>query len=147
MIVQATGTAGAWLDAEAVALLQALARQAVTSRRSVGASLPRGAADLVRALDPIAAAHLDHLAAASTSASSSASTVATRMKSVDPEVGMSTAAVAARFTVSESLVSSWVREGQLEAVGGGGRGRSWIIDPASVEALAQRRAAREHQHP
>lgn len=141
MIVQATGTAGAWLDAEAVALLQALARQAVTSARAVGASLPRGAADVVRALDPIAAAHLDRLGAASTSAPFSASFVDPRMKSPDDDPHMGTVAAADRLGVTTGQVCQWLRDGQLRAVGGGTRGRPWQIDPASVEALANRRAA------
>ncbi len=148
MIVQATGTAGVWLDEEATVLVHAAIREHIRATLAVGASPPPQLRTLHNALAPaVEAIDRRHATrAASTSAPFSASTVAPRMKSVDAEAGMSTAAVAARFTVSKSLVSSWVREGQLEAVGGGGRGRSWQIDPASVEALAQRRA-HGHQHP
>ena len=153
MIVQPTATAGAWLDAEATVLAHAAVRQHIEATLAVGASPDPRARALLHALAPVVDAIAQHRAdeaasarRASSSASFSASTCPPRMKPAEDDVqSMGTEAAAQRLGVTPSQVAAWVRRGELRDLGGGQRGRPWKIDPASVEALAQRRA-HAHQH-
>lgn len=149
MIVQPTATAGAWLDAEATVLAHAAVRQHIEATLAVGASPDPRARALLHALAPVVDAIAQHRAdeaaaarRASFSASFSASFVAAGMKPSEDDPGwLDTKAAGHELGVSPSQVAAWVRCGELRGVGGGRRGRPWRIDPASVEALKQRRAA------